>query len=179
MELLRTPDLLLRPWQGDDLDAYFDLYSRWEVMRWLGAQPRAAVTDVDEARVRLDRWQAVGERFAAPLGLWALVPTVDGNDLDHPVGTVLLLPLEDADGPTTEVEVGWHLHPDFEGRGLVTRAARALLDAGHAAGLRRVLALTDLDNVKSQAVCGRLDMVDEGPTDRWFGLTTRQFVWRR
>jgi len=38
-----------------------------------------------------------------------------------------------------------------------------------------VLALTDLDNVRSQAVAARLDMRDEGTTDRWFGLTARQF----
>jgi RimJ/RimL family protein N-acetyltransferase len=38
-----------------------------------------------------------------------------------------------------------------------------------------VLALTDLDNVRSQAVAARLGMSDEGTTDRWFGLTARQF----
>lgn len=38
-----------------------------------------------------------------------------------------------------------------------------------------MLALTDLDNVRSQAVAARLGMSDEGTTDRWFGLTARQF----
>ena len=38
-----------------------------------------------------------------------------------------------------------------------------------------MLALTDLDNVRSQAVAARLGMRDEGTTDRWFGLTARQF----
>jgi len=32
-----------------------------------------------------------------------------------------------------------------------------------------VLALTDLDNVRSQAVAARLGMADEGPTDRCSG----------
>lgn len=44
-----------------------------------------------------------------------------------------------------------------------------------AAGITEVLALTDLDNLPSQAVATRLGMRDEGTTDRWFGLTTRQF----
>ena len=38
-----------------------------------------------------------------------------------------------------------------------------------------MLALTDLDNIRSQAVATRLGMADEGTTDRWFGLTARQF----
>ena len=71
-----------------------------------------------------------------------------------------------------EVEIGWHLHPAHHGRGLATRAARELLSRTGG----RVLALTDPDNLASQAVAIRLGMTDEGPTDRWYGLTARQFV---
>ena len=166
MELLRTPRLVLRTWQQDDLDAFYDLYSRWEVMRRLGAHPRRVLADVDEARTRIDRWRA---REAPPLGLWAIVPT----GASAPVGTVLLLPLADAAGPTDEVEVGWHLHPDHWGHGYATEAATALLAE---AGLPRVLALTDPDNDRSQAVARRLGMADEGLTVRWFGTATRQFA---
>jgi len=35
--------------------------------------------------------------------------------------------------------------------------------------------ITDLDNVRSQAVAARLGMRDEGITQRWFGLASRQF----
>jgi RimJ/RimL family protein N-acetyltransferase len=38
-----------------------------------------------------------------------------------------------------------------------------------------VLAVTDLGNVASQRVAERLGMQDEGVTERWFGLTTRQY----
>lgn len=176
MDLLRTPRTLLRHWHTDDLPAFFELYSRWEVMRWLGAPPRRAVTDLDEARARLARWHRLEAELTEPHGLWAIVPLEGAGD---PVGTVLLLPLRDAGGPTTEVEIGWHLHPDHQGRGLVTEAARALLDVAREVGLDRVLALTDLDNTASQAVAGRLGMTDEGKTDRWFGITTRQFAWSR
>ncbi len=175
MLLLTTPRTELRHWTADDLAAYFDLYSRWDVMRWLGPQPRRVVDDEAEARRRLQRWVQLGDELEPPFGLWALVPR-DG-ELAPPVGTLILLPLDDADGPTSEVEIGWHLHPDHQGRGLVTEAAQALLLRAADAGHRRVLAITDDDNVASQAVTRRLAMVDQGLTDRWFGLTMRQFAW--
>ena len=85
------------------------------------------------------------------------------------------MPLSDADGPTGLIEVGWHLHPQHQGQGFATEAAGALLAAAATAGIGEVLALTDLDNVRSQAIAARLGMSDEGTTDRWFGLTARQF----
>jgi RimJ/RimL family protein N-acetyltransferase len=72
-------------------------------------------------------------------------------------------------------EIGWHLHPDHQGQGLATESARALLAAAEDAGLGQILALTDPDNVPSQAVATRLGLHDDGLTDRWFGLTLRQF----
>ena len=88
---------------------------------------------------------------------------------------MLLLPLDDAGGPTDLVEIGWHLHPDEQGRGYATEAAQALLDRAAAAGIADVLALTDLDNGPSQRVAARLGMEDEGVSDRWFGLRTWQY----
>lgn len=177
MELLRTPRVLLRRWQEDDLPAYFDIYSRDEVMRWLGPHPRRALTDLHEAGERLRRWHEREANLAVPYGFWALVPCTETDEREPPVGTVLLLPLVDAAGSTGEVEIGWHLHPNWQGRGLVTEAAAAVLGRANAVGRKRVLALTDLDNSASQSVAMRLGMSDEGVTDRWFGLTRRQFVW--
>jgi RimJ/RimL family protein N-acetyltransferase len=177
MDLLVTARLLLRHWADADLPAFFDIYSRDEVTRWLGRHPRRPVADLPEARRGLERWRAFSAGLAAPLGLWAIVPL--GPDVEpqaEPVGTALLLPLTDADGPTGLTEVGWHLHPGYQGQGLATEAAAALLQAAADAGIREILALTDLDNTPSQAVATRLGMRDEGTTDRWFGLTTRQYA---
>jgi RimJ/RimL family protein N-acetyltransferase len=173
VELTRTPRLLLRHWRDEDAAAFFDLYSREEVMRWLGPQPRRTLATREEADARLARWRANEEVLDPPYGLWAMVP-LEPRDA-APVGTVLLLPLTEDDAVTDEVEVGWHLHPDHQGAGLATEAARAVLALAGEAGICDVLALTDLDNTASQAVARRLGMADEGVTDRWFGLTLRQF----
>jgi RimJ/RimL family protein N-acetyltransferase len=173
VELTRTPRLKLRHWEETDLQAFFDLYSRDDVMRWLGPHPRRTLATMDEARVRLARWSAGARRLDPPLGMWAMVPL--SPEGQYPAGTLLLMPLTDADGATGLLEIGWHLHPRCQGQGLATEAAAAVLAAAGAAGIGEVLALTDLDNVRSQAVATRLGMSDEGTTDRWFGLTARQF----
>lgn len=179
--MLRTERLLLRHWEEPDLPAFFDLYSRDEVTRWLGRHPRRALTDMDEARERLHRWQAADRDLEPPLGLWAIVPLVSHGEPGRPgrpgrpVGTIPLMPLADDDGPAGLTEVGWHVHPDHQGQGLATEAAAAILEVAAKAGIKQALALTDLDNHPSQAVAARLGMQDEGVTQRWFGLTTRQF----
>ncbi len=175
VELVRTQRLLLRNWEDSDLPAFFDLYSREDVMRWLGPHPRRALATPEEARERLDRWHAREAGLDPPLGMWAIVPLIRRTPPPQPVGTVLLVPLSDASGPAGLIEVGWHLHPDHQGRGLATEAAGAILAAAARAGMEHILALTDLDNVRSQAVAARLGMRDEGITQRWFGLTTRQY----
>ncbi len=173
MELLRTRRLLLRRWVEEDAPAFFDTYSRDEVARWLGPQPRRPVATIDDALERIRRGHGRQAGLEPPLGLWAIVPIDDEHG--RPIGTVLLMPLADADGPTDEVEIGWHLHPDKQGRGYATEAAQAVLDRAARAGIGEVLALADLDNEPSQRVALRLGMVDDGVTGRWFGITTRQF----
>jgi RimJ/RimL family protein N-acetyltransferase len=175
MELLRTDRLLLRHWHESDLAAFFDLYSRDDVTRWLGPHPRRPLAAREDARDRLRKWQARERELSPPVGLWAIVPLIGEPQPAQPAGTLLLMPLSDARGPTDLVEVGWHLHPAHQGQGLATEAARAILALAGKAGIDQVLALTDLDNAASQRVAARLGLRDEGVTDRWFGLTTRQY----
>ena len=145
---------MLRPWVEDDAPAFLDIYSRDEVVRWLGPHPRrVTVTTLETARERLRHREERVAGLSSPMGLWAIVPV--NADRDEPIGTLLLMPLEDAGGPTDRVEIGWHLHPDHQGRGYATEAAQAVLDVAAAAGIEEVLALTDLDNEPSQRVALR------------------------
>ena len=88
MELLRTPRLVLRHWEESDLQAFYDLYSRDDVMRWLGSHPRRTVASLDEARERLAQWRARERDLDPPLGLWAVVPLAPGTPSPPPAGTV-------------------------------------------------------------------------------------------
>lgn len=175
VELVRTQRLLLRRWEESDLPAFFDLYSREDVARWLGRHPRRALTTLDEARERLCQWHALEQGLDPPLGRWAIVPLNRWPQHGQPAGTIPLLPVTDPRGPTGQIEVGWHLHPGYQGQGLVTEAATAILAAAAKAGIGQVIALTDPDNIASQAVAVRLGMRDEGITQRWYGLTSRQY----
>ena len=167
IESFTTERLSLHPWQPDEAEAVLDLYSRWEVMRYLGANPQV-LTDLDQAAAKIAGWLA----FPGPLhGVWAI--RVDGR----PIGTALLkvLPLSGGAQPSGITEVGWHLHPDFWGHGYATEATSRLLDHAWAHGLDRVVAVTYPQNAASQAVCGRLGMAALGLTDQYYDVTSSLF----
>jgi RimJ/RimL family protein N-acetyltransferase len=163
-----TERLTVRQWNAADQDRAFDLYSRWEVAQWLGSTPRAFEKPEEAAGfIERCRLRGVDPRF----GAWAL----ERRDMGVVAGTVLLLPMTDADGATDVVEVGWHLHPDSWGRGFATEAARGALTKGFADGLPEIRAVVRPDNERSAAVCRRLGMTDTGLTDRWYGMTLMEF----
>ena len=59
-------------------------------------------------------------------------------------------------------EIGWSLHPDFEGQGYASESARAMLEyAFGTLGLHRVTAELDPRNTASIALCKRLGMREE------------------
>ncbi|GAA1184790.1 RimJ/RimL family protein N-acetyltransferase [Kitasatospora gansuensis] len=163
--MFETDRLSVRLWDEADQERAFDIYSRWEVAKWLGSTPRALETP-DEAAALVERCRA---RSADPrYGVWA----VQRRDTGTVVGSVLLMPLPDGDG---EVEVGWHLHPDSWGHGFATEAARGALAKGFGDGLAEIHAMVRPGNAPSAAVCRRLGMTATGRTDRWYGVEMESF----
>ena len=148
---VETERLIVRDWRDDEADRMFDMYSRLEVVRFLGTVP-TPMTSVEEAQEAIRRAR---ERNAAiaPLGWWAVV----GRDTGHVAGTVGLVPLE-----TGETEVIWHLHPDSMGNGYATESARAVLARAHAHGIEEVIALVDVANEPSRNVALRLGLEPRG-----------------
>jgi RimJ/RimL family protein N-acetyltransferase len=164
----RTQRLLLRPWSAEDLDYHFDIYHRWEVMRWLGADPKP-LSSPEESLAGITRWL---ERCQWPYGLWAVVP----DEVGHPVGSALLVHLQDAEGHSCpDVEVGWHFHPDHWGHGYATESAACLLEAAWREGLDEVWAVIHAGNSASVAVTERLGMTPQGTTDRWYGVELESY----
>ena len=99
----QTERIIVRPWHLTEADRLFDVLPRPEVVNWLGSTA-CPMTHRDEAIARIDEWEAVSA--ADPrFGAWAAVERESGI----PVGTVLLRPVPGGD---SEVEIGWHFHPD-------------------------------------------------------------------
>ncbi len=157
--MIETDRAVIRDWRPDEADRFFDIYSRWEVARWLGAHP-AAMTERADADVRIERWRDLNA--ADPVqGRWAVERRSDGVV----AGTVILVRLPDGDG---ELEVGWHLHPDSWGQGLASEAARAVLARAFDQGVEEVFAVVRPDNAASLAVCRRIGMKPLGRTRRYY-----------
>lgn len=170
MRSLISPRLRLREWAEKDAGFVLDMYSRWEVVRYLGAKPET-LTDLGGALARLAAWR---NRQDDVHTVWAVQDRRSG----HLLGTAFLVRLLASGTPLTradETEIGWHLHPDAWGRGYATEAATAVLGYAARSGVAPVLAVTYPENVASQAVCRRLGMRHRGTTDRYYNMTCELF----
>jgi RimJ/RimL family protein N-acetyltransferase len=176
--VFETERLIVRDWTEGPADVarVFDIYSRTEVVRWLGN--RAPMTDPAQALERIRAWAARTAADGYPYGVWAVEPR-DGGPV---AGSVLLRPLPGAGGvggaPTGDTEVGWHFHPDSWGRGYATEAARGALARAFDAGIAELYAVIIPGNEPSAAVTRRLGMAPLGRTDRWYGMELEAYVLR-
>jgi RimJ/RimL family protein N-acetyltransferase len=144
---IETERLRLRVWEEGDRDHFATLNADPIVMKDLGGPLRR-----DDSDAKLDRYlKAWGSNG---YGRW-LVETISGRFLgycgvmpareDHPIG------IHD--------EIGWRLLREAWGHGYATEAARAaLIDVFRRARLIEVLAYTDAQNIRSQAVMRRLPL---------------------
>jgi RimJ/RimL family protein N-acetyltransferase len=141
-----TERLAFRPMTGDDLDDLAALLGDPAVMRYY---PRPKTRD--EARGWIDWNQRLyrDERY----GLWA----VELRGTGEFVGDCGLTP-QQVDG-VTELEVGYHVRTELQGRGLATEAAAACRDfARDVLGATRLVAIIRPDNVPSQRVAAKIGL---------------------
>ncbi len=140
----------LEPWQAGEFLAHMDR-GREAIGRYVGLAD--AVTDPDTARAFLTSY---AEKAAADTGRLHGIREKDGTL----VGGVLLRTLDLVQGVC---EAGCWLEPSATGRGLVTRAATALIDwAVEERGIHRVEWYASSANAASLAVAARLGMTREG-----------------
>ena len=165
--VLATDRLIARPWTTDeaDLAAAYDVYSRPEVAKQIGAPMEPA-----EIKVRIERWSAPTPD--PTYGVWA----VEERSLPgRPVGSVLLRPLPPDE---EEVGVGWHLHPRVWGRGYATEIGRAAARRAFETGIDEVFAIVRPGNERSSAVATRLGMEYVGRTEKYWGLLAELYRLR-
>jgi ribosomal-protein-serine acetyltransferase len=139
----------LEPWQVEEFLAHIDR-ARAAVDPWIPWASRS--TDQESARATL---QGYADKQAADagrlFGIW-----LDGTL----VGGTMFVHFDAADG---SCEIGCWLEPAGQGRGLITRAARHLIDwAVRVRGIQRIVWHTRPDNTASRNVAQRLGMTLDG-----------------
>ncbi len=169
-----TDRLVVRDWRDEDAARMLDMYSRDDVVRFLGSVP-TPMASLEQAHERIARGRRRNTEQTGPFGWWA----VEVRDTGAVAGTVALVTVDGSEEPGAPVEVAWHLHPDAQGHGYATEAARGALDRAHGAGLPEVLALTDEANTASQAVCRRLGLELRGVSEEFYGKPLMVWVSRR
>jgi RimJ/RimL family protein N-acetyltransferase len=166
--LFATDRLLVREYSDDDAPFVLDMYSRWEVQQFLGPAPNP-LRNIDEAETFIRRRRAVGQTNPV-LGFWAVTLRTG-----QPIGTVVLemAPLSAPQKPlplSEDHEIGWHLHPDYWGRGYATEAAAGVLHRAFDTGVEEVIALVHHANDRSKRVANRLGMRHLGVTGRYYSV---------
>jgi RimJ/RimL family protein N-acetyltransferase len=164
MPTLQTGRLGLRPWKPEDADFVYAMYSRWDVMRFIGQEPRVMENRSCAERM-IEKCRTVDHSFQ---GFWA----VQRHEDLQLVGTVMLMPIPASGEPPLEpsgdTEIAWHFHPDYWGCGYATEGAQAVLAYGFEHGAGRIVAVTAPANTASQKVCQRIGMTHRGTTDRYY-----------
>jgi RimJ/RimL family protein N-acetyltransferase len=155
MKILETNRLILRRLVLEDIDALFALYSDPEIRRYF---PEGTLT-YEETKEELE-WFLNGHPEHPELGLWATIHKETGQF----IGRCGLLPweIEEQD----EVEIAYMIAKEFQGQGLATEAALAILQYGfEKLELSRLICLIDPKNIASQKVAQHIGMTLEKRVD--------------
>lgn len=139
----------LRRYTMDDLHALFALVeaNRDRLRRWLPWVDQ--VRTIEDERAWLERTVSTASAPEQAYGIW------ENDELAGGIG-LMLFRLSDS------AEIGYWVGEEFEGRGLVTRACRALVDHGFGPlGLHRITIHCAPGNLRSRAVPERLGFTQE------------------
>lgn len=148
MIILETERLILRHQQLADLDSLFALYCDPEMVRFIPDAPR----NYAETREELE-WHMHGHPKHPELGLWATIYKPTGKF----IGRCGLLPWT-IEGQA-EVEVAYLIDRAYQGQGLATEAAQAILEYGfERLHLARLVCLIDGENLASIRVAEKIGM---------------------
>lgn len=149
---IETERLRLRPFNRGDVEAVFAYRSLPEVAEFLFDEPMSHDEVAEAVRARAAQVAFSGEGDKILLG-------IERHGDSRVIGEVSLIWRSVAD---QQAEIGYILHPEVQGQGIATEAARALLAFGFEdVGLHRIYARCDAGNAASARVMQRLGMRQE------------------
>ena len=151
MPELDTPRLHLRAMRVRDSADMFDYARRPEISRYLLWSPHPDVYHTRRYLEYLAGRYRIGAHYE-----WAVVHKETGKM----IGTCGFARVDSANN---SAELGYVLHPDFHGQGLIPEAAEAVLHFGfRIMGLNRIEARYMVENNASRRVMDKLGMQFEG-----------------
>jgi RimJ/RimL family protein N-acetyltransferase len=169
---LERGGVVVRDVAESDGKRYVEATTDSESMTWLGSIPLPRTPEVFKAMYR-DRL------LAASLGS-ALRWSVADSDDDRYLGTLNLFGLDGLD--YNSGEVGYHVHPDARGRGVMTAALRLVLEHAFTAerdgglGLQRVSLGAAATNPASKGVARSCGFTETGLDRRCYNLPDGSIV---
>jgi [ribosomal protein S5]-alanine N-acetyltransferase len=149
MSILQTERLILRAFREADLDGLAELFANPDFMRFsLGPYTR------EQTALFLDKiigWQRASSPSLFAVELRPERPLLGYCGFFHHPPEV-----------TSDVEIGYRLHPDYWNRGLMTEAARGVRDHGFRDWkLPRVISLVHPENIASCRIAEKNGMTVE------------------
>lgn len=162
------PPLATRPPERIDLDDV-------ALVRSSEVSPHDVYAAVDASRAHLERWMAWAPGYTPAHAREFCVIAEQGWDEDREYVYTLVEPGGEVAGTAGlhrrigdgGFEIGYWVRADREGRGLITRASRALVQAAFAmADIDRIEIRHDVANVRSAAVPRRLGFIEVGRSER-------------
>lgn len=154
---IRTERLILRRFEGRDLDAFHAYHSLPETARFLPGPPKSYMQSME----RVGKYaNFVFEKE----GDWVCL-AIEAKASPELLGEVVMKWLPGRG----QGELGWSLAPGARGKGYATEAAEAMLKLGFGElGLHRIEARLDALNTASAGLCERLGMrLEARLVDKW------------
>ncbi|MET4093974.1 GNAT family protein [Arthrobacter sp. UYCu712] len=155
---IHTERLVLRRFEGADLDAYHAYHSLPETARFLPGEAKSYTKSMESVGKYAN---FVFEKE----GDWICLAIEAADAPGQLLGEVVLKWLPGCG----QAEIGWSLAPEARGKGVGTEAAEALLKLGfEELGYHRMDAKLDALNTASAALCERLGMrLESRQVDKW------------
>lgn len=151
MVTLKTPRLILRPWQEKDLEPFAKLNADSRVMEYfpstLSRKKSDSLAHRIQSKMEKRGW---GIWAVAAAGVADFIGFIGLNDEDPSTFPAHFTPA---------IEIGWRLAFDYWGKGYATEGAKAVLTYGfETLMLKEIVSFTAVQNTRSRRIMEKIGM---------------------